>query len=47
MSITREDDADLTFIVNHYRNLAGFDIDIAEVQRKVWKNEIERIKSSV
>lgn len=45
MSIMPEDEEDLAFIVAHYRKTSGFELKIAEVQRRVWKNEIARIKA--
>lgn len=45
MSIMPDDEEDLRVIVTHYRKKAGFELKIAEIQRKLWKDEVQRIKS--
>jgi len=44
MSLVPGDEENLSIIVNHYRRVAGFDVRIAEIQRHIWADEVQRIK---
>lgn len=45
MSLMPEDEENLKIIVIHHRKTAGFPVKIAEVLRKLWRDEVTRINS--
>jgi hypothetical protein len=47
MTILPEDYANLEKIVLFYRQKAGFDVKIAEIQRRLWKDEVARIEGRI